>query len=90
MDTDAYPFPVLPITKAKILKISDGEYADCPALFPVHFQLQRFLQIFRTGFQQSFCGTFAFRQQHDIVCIADARHSTSVELPVEFIQIYIC
>ena len=90
MDTDVDSFPVLPKTEAKELKISDCEHADRPALFPVHSQLQRFLQIFRTGFQQPFRRALAFRQQHDIVCISDTRHAPSVELPVEFIQIYIC
>ncbi len=90
MDSDIISSSVLPITKAKKFKISDCEYTDRPALFPVHFQLQRFLQILRTGFQQSCCGPFTLRQQHDIVCITDTRYAPSVELPVEFIQIYIC
>ena len=76
MDTDVDSFSVLPKTKAKELKISDCEYTDRPALFPVHFQLQRFLQILRTGFQQSFCGPFTFRQQYDIVCIADTWYAS--------------
>ena len=90
MDSDIDPFSVLPKTKAKELKISDCEHADRPALFPVHFQLQRFLQVFRTGFQQAFRRPFALRKQYDVVCITDARHASPVELPVEFIQIYIC
>ena len=90
MDSDIDSFSVLPKTEAKEFKISDCEYTDRPALFPVHLQLQRSLQIFRTGFQQSLCGPFTFRQQHDIVCIADTRYAPSVKLPVEFIQIYIC
>ena len=90
MDPDVDSFSVLPKTEAKELKISDCEHADRSTLFPIHLQLQRLLQVLRTGFQQSFCGPFTFRQQHDIVCIADARHSSSMELPVELIQIYIC
>ena len=90
MDTDIDSFSVLPKTEAKILKISDCEYTDRPALFTVHSQLQRFLQILRAGFQQSLRGPFTFRQQYDIVCIADAWHAPPVKLPVEFIQIYIC
>ena len=90
MDTDADSFSVLPKTEAKKLKISDCEHADRSALFPIYLQLQRLLQVFRTAFQQTFCRPFAFRQQYDIICIADARHATSVVFPVEFIQIYIC
>ena len=59
MDTDVNPFSVLPKTEAKVLKISDRKHTDRPALFPVHSQLQRSLQIFRTGFQQSFCLSFS-------------------------------
>src|SRR5699024_11176650 len=90
MDSDINSFSVLPITKAKELIISDCEYTDRPALFPVYFQLQCLLQIFRTCLQQPSCRSFTLRQQYDIVCVADARHSTSVELPVEFIQIHVC
>ena len=90
MDSDIDSFSVLPITKAKELKISDCEYTDRPALLPVYPQLQRFLQIFRTGFQQSLCGPFTFRQQHDIICITDTRYAPPVELPVEFVQIHVC
>ena len=90
MGSDINSFSVLPKTKARKLKISDREYTDRPALFPVPFQLQRFLQVLRAGFQQSFCGPFTFRQQHNIVCITDTRYAPSVELPIEFIQIYIC
>ena len=90
MDTDVDSFSVLPKTEAKELKISDCEHADRSTLFPIHLQLQRLLQVLRTGFQQSFCGPFTFRQQYDIVRIADTRYAPSVELPVEFIQIYIC
>ena len=90
MDPDVDSFSVLPKTEAKELKISDCEYADRPALFPVHFQLQCLFQIFRTALQQTVRRPFAFRQQYDIICIADARYAPSVKLPVEFIQIYIC
>ena len=90
MDSDIDSFSVLPKTEAKEFKISDCEHADRPALFPVHFQLQRSLQVFRAGFQQSLRRPFTFRQQHDIVCITDAWYAPSVELPVEFIQVYIC
>ena len=83
MDTDVDSFPVLPKTEAKELKISDCKHADRPALFPVHSQLQCFFQIFCTALQQTFCRPFAFRQQYDIIRIANARYAPSVVLPVD-------
>ena len=74
--------------KAEILKISDSIYAYRAALLPVHFQLQFLLQIPGTAFQQPFCRTLAFRQQHNVVCVADDFYAPTSEFLVELVQVY--
>ena len=67
MYSDVNAFTVLPQTKAKVLKISDCKYADCPTFLPIYLQLQFPLEILNTGFQQSFSGALAFGQQYDVI-----------------------
>jgi hypothetical protein len=90
MDTDTDLFPVLPITKAKILKISDRKYAYRTTFLAIRFQFQCFFQIFYTGLQQSFRGSFSLCKQYDVIGIANARHSSSLEFLVKLIQVDIC
>ena len=87
MYSDVYAFTVLPKTKAKVLKISNCKYADCPTFLSVHFQLQFLLEILDTGFQQSFWGSLAFGEQYNVIRVANTRYTSSFELPVEFIEI---
>ena len=63
MDPDIDPFSVLPITKARILKISDRKYTYRTTFLSVRLQFQCFFQVFCTGFQQSFRGSFALCKQ---------------------------
>ena len=90
MNTDIDALSVLSQCKAKKFKISDCKHADYTAFLLVHLQFQRPFQIFRACLQQSLCGSVAFRQQHNIVCIADKYNSTLPILLVKLIQIDVC
>ena len=87
MNADIDALPVLPQRKAEILKISDSKHADNAAFLLIHLQFQSSLKILRARLQKSLCGSFALRQQDDVVCIADARNSPFQVLLIELIEV---
>ena len=87
MYSDVYAFTVLPKAKAKVLKISDCKYADCPTFLSIHSQLQFLFEILNAGFQQSFRGSLTFGKQYNVIRITDTRYTSSFEFPVKLIEI---
>ena len=87
MNADIYALSVPSQRKAEILKISDCIHADNAAFLLVHLQFQSSLKILRARLQKSLCGSFALRQQDDIVRVADARYSPFQILLIELIEV---
>ena len=87
MNADIYALSVPSQRKAEILKISDCKHADNAAFLLIHLQFQSSLKILRARLQKSLCGSFALRQQDDIVRVADARYSPFQILLIELIEV---
>ena len=87
MNADIYALSVPSQRKAEILKISDSKHADNAAFLLIHLQFQSSLKILRARLQKSLCGSFALRQQDDIVRVADARYSPFQILLIELIEV---
>ena len=87
MNADIYALSVPSQRKAEILKISDSKHADNAAFLLIHLQFQSSLKILRARLQKSLCGSFALRQQDDIVRVADARYPPFQILLIELIEV---
>ena len=74
-------------SEAEKFKISDRKRTDDTAFLLVHFEFQCSFEILRARLQEPLCGSFAFRQKNNIVCIADARHSPFQVLLIELIEV---
>ena len=90
MNADIYALSVPSQRKAEILKISDCKHADNAAFLLIHLQFQSSLKILRARLQKSLCGSFALRQQDDIVRVADARYPPFQILLIELVEVDIC
>ena len=87
MNADVDPSAIPSQCKAEILKISDSKHADNAAFLLIHLQFQSSLKILRARLQKSLCGSFALRQQDDIVRVADARYPPFQILLIELIEV---
>ena len=87
MNADIYALSVPSQRKAEILKIWYCKQADNAAFLLIHLQFQSSLKILRARLQKSLCGSFALRQQDDIVRVADARYSPFQILLIELIEV---
>ena len=78
---------ILPQRKAEILEFLNCKNTYDATFLLIHLQFQSSLKILRARLQKSLCGSFALRQQDDIVRVADARYSPFQILLIELIEV---